>query len=933
MDKLKEIFVKIKSYLPSEDGLVGKSYKLLNKIILASLVIFLISWWQFDRLAGFLVNTQDIKQHIEKLILDTTGKTAKVEGEITFVTSPEPEIVVRKINIQNAQGAFKESFAQIDFLKTSPNLFQLILGNITFKTIYLENVILNIEKHEEQAEAVKSFSTAIKNGNFLDKDVKFKNIEINRIKKSLKSENLIERKLFFTDLEYNPDEKNAKGQVIKGTITDQVTKETFIFLFDFEDGLFNQTPVKARIYSDTSELALDGTANFSENPSLDFKLTGKIKNFSKKFFAIIGIADEFVEAIKEGEEASFNLAMKYENNNLDVSNFSAVSNYITLNSKINSAFDIRTKHTINIDIDFFDYANSFRSIKETSDGKKITKLERSFQDRLNSFFLFSVGDDVDFDVNFTVKSINYSDSTKGALVLKANYLDSKFKLEKFLLTLPAGSGFTCASEIEVDQANKTMKGGLAFKLLGKNLNNLIIGLNLSSNKNDDGNLGVFSLDGKAYLYGKQVHFRELTGKIDDNLVAGQLLINYANEFNADSAFNFNKLELDKFITDKKPEEIIDDSFASRLDVLRYLDSIFDHLNLSINSDNLTKSGEKLEEFSMFAKIVPGVTEIKDFFFKTKITGEIKGSATFDITDFQPKAKFDIKMENFDFDLVSSGKLNPENDKYNFNGKWSKEKISFEKLNSFDGTIKIEADKFKLYHLNFENLRASMETAGGKTIIKEARVDNFGTKIDIEGEVTNDYPSFSFSFIATNIDIIKFMNDTFKLQNVAGKFNASGNLSSTGYSLEEFAKNLRGRFNLVTRNFAVRGFDLVGLSKALPTIKRIEQAEATGKVYLNKNTSEFGALSTAIDISGGKITFSNVELLNPVLQKTFIAGFLDISNWTLEVTSNLSLMSDDRILVNIPLKTSSAKLPETTLNWDYKGIVKYWEDKFYAGKLN
>lgn len=932
MNKLSQIMDLIRNLLPSSDGGIGKAYSLLNKIILTVLAVGIIVWYKFDYVATLLVNTQDIKTSVEKTLEEITGKKSVIEGDILFTTSPQPEIVVKKINIQNPEGSYKESFAQIDTLKTNPNLLNLVLGKVAFSRVYLENVIINNQSDNDAGVTNSAENNILISAieGFKNKDIRLKNVEINNYKKNLKSEGYLNRKVFFADLEYTENQQGASGQVIKGAVVFPAVKENYIFLFDFKNGLLNDSEVSGRIYSDDSELALTGKSNLQNNLSFDLDVSGKIKNFSKKFFQLADISEKITDSMKEGEQATITGKITKTSNEIKISELSVVSDLIDFKMNQTTNISERIKNNIDIHISKFNYSSAFNTGSQKNI-RKITGIDQDFQNRLNDFFLFSLGDDIDFDLNFNIDAINFSDLV-GKLNLKAKYEDLKFTLEKFFITLPGKSGATAAAIIEADPAKKTMKGSAAFKFVGSNMDDLLTGLNLARAKKKK-TLGEFVFEGKAYLYDKTIHLREFNGKIDDNLVAGQVLVDYSKEFAGQAAFNFNKLELGKFyIKDNAEEGFIDDSFAARLDIIRYFDSIFDHLSLSVNSDNLTNSGTKLDGFSIFAQISPGICEIKDFFFNTKLTGNVSGNAYFDITDFQPKAKFNIKMENLDFDLIDLGYTIVQNDTYNFDGKWSEDKISFEKLSSFDGEINLQADHLKFYHFNFDNFRVVMETSANKTKITEARLDGFGTKIDIDGQLTNDFPSFDLNFIATNIDIQSFMKDTFRFDNVSGQFNATGTISSSGISFKEMIKNLRGKFSIVSRGFAARGFDVAQLAKNLPKIKRIEQAEAAGKYFLNRGVTEFGGFSSYLQLSAGVMSFENLPLVNPVLRNTMATGKIDLNNWNMEITSVMGVISDDRMQVTVPLKNTSPKLPANSMEWDYNGIVKYWEDKFYSGQI-
>ncbi|HCR86269.1 MAG TPA: hypothetical protein DIV86_06285, partial [Alphaproteobacteria bacterium] len=462
----------LRNLLPSSEGYFGRIYSILNKIVLVTLALAAIAWYKFDYIASLLINNHDIKIAVEKILFESTGKKAVVEGDVVFITTPEPEIVVKKINIQNPVGAFKESYAQIDTLKTNPDLLSLVFGNISFDRIYLENVILNNQENSSSVNEGSGFD--LKNNFYIvsDKNVKIKNIEINNYKKSLKSDSYINRKIFFTDLEYNNHLENYEGQILKGSVYSPATNENYIFLLDFKNGIFSETPISGRVYSNDVELTLTGKSNLNNN-SYNISVSGKINNFTRKLTQTIGLSDKISAAIKEGEQATLNLNAEYSNSKLKLSGFKVVSDYIDFNLNSETIFSSRIDTKLNINIPKFNYSNTFKDSGEISNIKRITKIEKDFQQRLNNFFLFSLGDDIDFEVLVNIDSIQYSDESLGKMNLTSKYLNQRFSLDKFIVILPGGAGVSSAALIDVEPDKKAMNGSLVFKLTGKKFDGLL----------------------------------------------------------------------------------------------------------------------------------------------------------------------------------------------------------------------------------------------------------------------------------------------------------------------------------------------------------------------------------------------------------------------------------------------------------------------------
>ncbi len=908
-------------------------YSILNKFFFISLALAALGWYFFDSIAAFLVNDSRVKQTVINSLNAASGRQTSVNGDVKFTTKPEPYIEVKDIVIANLENVkSSENFAEIGEISTKPDLLSLARGKVGFDELIVKNTKIFIEENDNKDKAfyniTKEFFSSSTDYN--GKKISFRELEINFHKKSniADSQGYIRRKLDFAELTLDPSPPEG-GYTIKGAINFNPTRELYYFSINFESGIGKDSDFKARIYSNDTDVSFEGTANTEGKIELNGELSGKISAFSYKLLNAIGFGDDVTDSIRIDETANISGAVSISENQISVKALKAKSDIIDIT--VNSETDITEKYftSLSINVPYLDYTKLLKTRKEQIAIRRASVIEKEFTKRLQSFPLFALGDDINFSLDFNLSDIKFFGGKAGNIIAQINQNDNLFSIDKLEMNLPGNSVFKTLSKIQVGKKNLEMNGELALALYGSKLDDLALALGIINDPNNTPGLGVFYFRTKGFLSGKKIHFKEILAKINDNKFAGQMIIDYEKQFAASSAFNFDKLELDRYIVKKENQEVYQDSFSDNIDFLRFIDSVFDELKIAVTATNLTKSGENLRDFALYAQVNPGITRITDLYFLTKEFGVFRGNAVVDINDFQPRVDVNIKVDKFDFDYIKYGRKDPENDKYSFTGKWDNKPISFEDLGYMQGKMSLAIDKFKVFHNVLEGFRTSLDLQGSKIIINDSKFESFGNKIDFKGEMTTEYPSFSISFISADLDIKSFMKNIFNIDEVHGKFNVSGILASTGYSMDQMVKSARGRIEIITNGFKVEGFDLDGLSKNIIEAKRMEQAKQIGMEYLDDGETIFGPLSASFGVNEGKLFFSNLDMnilkLNTAAKSS---GSINLMKWTMNVDTGFDIKTIDGFNIPLELETTG-RVGRQELSWNEDILTKYWEDKFYG----
>lgn len=906
-------------------------YSVLNKIFFASLIIIATGWYFFDSIATFLVNDERVKQTVINSLNDATGRQTQVNGEVSFITNPEPYVSVKNIVIANS-GDKQGNFAEIGEISTKPNLLSLVRGKIGFDELIVKNTKVFIENGGNKDKAfyntLQTFFSD--NTDYSDKKISFRELEINFNKKSNieNSQGFIKRTLKFVELTIDPDPPEG-GYTIKGAINFSPTHELYYFSVNFEDGIGIRSDFAARIYSNDTDINFDGTADTDGKIELSGEVKGRVSAFSYKLLSAIGFNEDITDSIKLSETADISGEIAISENQISVKSLNAKSDVIDIT--VNSETEITDSYftSISIDVPLLDYTKLLKTRKEQIAVRRAGIIEKNFDNRLRSFSLFALGDDINFSLDINLNNIKFFGGRKGNFIAQISQNNNLFSINKFEINFPGNSAFKALSKIQIQKKDLQMEGELAVALYGSSLDELALAFGIIEDPKNTPGLGDFYLRTKGFLSGKKIHFKEILCKVNDNKFAGQMIVDYEKQLAASSAFNFDRLELDRYLVKKDKKKIYQDSFSDNIDFLRFIDSVFDDLKIAITATDLTKSGESLRDFALYAQVNPGVTRVTDLYFITKEFGEFRGNAVIDINDFQPKVDINIRAEKFDFDYIEYGKKNPANDKYSFEGKWDKNQISFEDLGYMQGKMTVAVDKLKVYHHKIDSFRTFLDLQGSKIIINDSKFELFGNKIDFKGEMTTEYPSFSISFISADLDIRSFLKETFGIGEIYGKFNVSGIFAATGYSVEQMVKSARGRIEVLTNGFKITGFDLYGLSQNIIEAKRMEQAKEIGMEYLEDGETIFGPINASFGINEGKLFFSNLELnILKLGSSGKSSGKFNLMNWGMDIDTNFDVKTVDGFNIALVLKTAG-DIGKQQLIWNEDVLTKYWEDKFYG----
>ncbi len=912
---------------------VTRTESLLNRVIMFGLLLAFILWISFGAIVNLLVSENRVKTNIITKLDQISGNKADIQGDVKFYKEPEPVFVINKLVVGNETSLNKQNFLEAEIARTSPSIANAVLGHVNLDNAFFENVKLNIDIGEG-TDGITILKKIFSKGGLSDKKLSFKNLTININKKDpITTDKVITRTFTFPTLEGTIDPGSSSSVNIKGSINSKTLDQTYFFELSTKGRGADQT-YSGRIYANDTEMKFSGKLNAENDVSFDGNMEGTFNGFTKALFSLVGVPQEFKDSIRSNEQAKISASYSYANNHLSLKNLTANSQIIAASASDEIDMGAKNNSVIELDIGQLNYDQMFKSHFEMVSERKAQKIERNFRKKLEDFFLFALGDDVNFTFRLKAPKINFYNNQVGTLDVSASLKDDNFVISSFKAQLPGESAMSVTSNINVLKQQQQLKGSVRIVIAGKDMDTLSASLDNNGADKKQQRFGQFYIDTKGFLYNQNIHFREIIARINDDKFAGQMLIDYSKDFNASAAFDFTNLSIDKYIQlDKNPDLGLskgENILAEKLDFLRVIDSLFDRLDLSLEADKMTKNSQTYTDFSIYAQVMPGVTEVKNIFFKSDILGQVSGKAHLDLTDFQPKLQVNLELDKYDMDLLMYGEQVKQNDVYNFDGRWSNEKVNFDKLGSFQGNLDLKIDTLKFFHYTLTDFTMKSHTDEGKFIIDAAKGNIFGNKIDFRGYLTSEYPSFNISFITTDLDMKSFMAQTLGFGGIDATFNMSGVIAGTGYTIEQMVQSLKGNFSIASKGFTLDGFDLTATGKALPLVKRREYIKIISDELLSKGQTQFGFFTGVFQIDQGHIIFDNLKLTSDQIQSGTVSGNIDLPDWSANIKSNFDALTANNDVYNLQ-GTTTGNIPDVETEWDDKGMMSYWEGKFFNGR--
>jgi hypothetical protein len=883
------------------------SKNIKRAIIVLALIVIVATNLSF--ILKKIVNTQDLKTYIESEISEVIGKKAIIPGDMELEVTPEALLKIESLVIEDNNNLGSTSFIEINGIRIKPKLLELFIGKLNFNAVDIKEVSIFAKKptgstdnYADCLQNIKKFDES-KYANRI-RDVTIGKINLNIFKGS--AENLISRNYSVENVSINTHRDLQfratipNNGVISGSLKDINENNLFVNYTD-----------------NNKNIDLNATLDKTDSIKLNGTISGNISGFDNILVKSFFPSNLESKSIATPNPFEVKSDIFFEDNKLVLPNLKISSSYFSSNTKLGITMGDELNIVADIEVptmnakEFFPEGFDFLY-------KQLGKANKSSRDEK---FQLDFGDDIKISSQINFININYGENKIGGSI-RFNVKGNNLELNSFNFDLPGNSIVHLTSNLKMDRETKSYSGTSDFSMVTEDSAQLFKMLDPNSEIIPNGTAKLIAIKSNIYTYEDKIHFRKIDFAFDNNKSVGQLVIDFSdNKTNAASAFNFGSINIDQFSNDINNEAA---SLLRKLDFIRYIDNIFDQFNISIQTSNLVYEGKNYSDFSSFITVSSGKVYFNQLQMASDISGEITGKFDIELNVFQPKLNLDLRLSNYTVgDIKENGII--------FKGDWVETPINLEKYSIVTGNTKLRFDNIDFYGLPLRNLTIDMDLIGDKIKINKSRFDYLTSKFDFEGELTTQFPSLSLSFIATNLDLNKFLSKTIDNKSVTGKANLSGNFAMNGANTIQWLKSLKGAVNFTSTGVKYDGIDLTNLSQKISASSKIRDVRMWANKYLTSGNTIFTYLNGSLIIDKGIFELKDIQLNNDYIRAGKFYSKYDFVNWTADSVMDMSVKTFDKFSnVDFPVQiTYKGNINNPIAERDIKGIEKYWENKFYS----
>lgn len=891
-----------------------------------------------------IINVENVKTEIEAELLKITGKKAIITDAIDLEIVPKAVINIKNLKLKEQNILGGDDFLNISNVVVYPKLWKLFFGDIDFESVNVENVEIYVKKPKNTDSNYDNIINTITNSNLSSYFSKVKSFDI----------------------------ANLHLFVIKGVEAEEIRKDYLLknVMLNFEEGanfsarLSEEFSLKANL--DNSDLNI----NLENNGNNKINISGVIENKNKLSFNG-KLSGDFIDLDKylikivfpnldiskiSGTPENFKILsdVTFKDGTINLPNIKIESKNLALNIASNIVFSDKNIYSSEIKIPELEIEKLFpnslelflkeiEKVNSKRDENKIdiagieqedikkkvepeTKNEAPKAEVENKQLspIFKIYNDTEVQLSIDIEKLKFS-NLESNLNAKFNISGENFGIDFINVNLPGNSLVNFSSNLKVNKDNNYLLGASRLNLVIQDTKKLIDIIDPNRDYFATDIPSLVALKSELYNYQDKLHARKVELVFGENKAVGQIVVDFSEEkMNATAAFKFDKIFL-------QPSNNKDESELNKLirkfDSARYISSIIDNFNLSLQADSLNYNGEEFNEFSAFINIKDDKIYFSDLQTNSVNYGEVTGKIDSELNVFQPKININLELSKLDY------KNNPINKTFLFNGAWPEEKVSFEKYSLVGGQVKLAVDEFNYFGVKLNNLKLDSTLSGDKILLNKSRFDYNNSKFDFEGEFTTEYPSINLSFTTTNLDINKFISQMFDNDNIYGSFNISGNVAMSGANVQQMVKSLKGTVNFTSTGVKAKGFDIAKLSQKVSESNKIKEIRMWSDRFLTSGETTFGYLSGTMIVDKGLAVIKDLSLSNDILRSAKFYTKYDLVNWNVDSILDLNVITKGEGKYNIgtefPVEINySGNINNPAQSKDTKGIEKYWEDKFY-----
>jgi hypothetical protein len=270
---------------------------------------------------------------------------------------------------------------------------------------------------------------------------------------------------------------------------------------------------------------------------------------------------------------------------------------------------------------------------------------------------------------------------------------------------------------------------------------------------------------------------------------------------------------------------------------------------------------------------------------------VKGTALFDQTGEIPRIEANLNLSEYNLNsLMGSSVIKHPVPRGNILPVWSSEPFETSFLRGYNSKLALHIDKAEHQSFVIENLDLVGESKNGDWRFETLAGDIWGGQFSANANLdVTSVTSLSTAFQMSNIQVEEALKSLAGFEGVRGRASISSELSSSGVSPSDFAKNASGTVAFSGRDIVIRGFDLASLVQTIPAVRSVADVVNTVRIATLQGASSFSIVDGGFYFSQGTVGTQGITFRSRHAIGSF-GGTIDLMRWMLNAAIQFKLIS-------------------------------------------
>ncbi len=683
--------------------------------------------------------------------------------------------------------------------------------------------------------------------------------------------------------------------------------------FDVEKKSDNQAKLSFDFKSDLGKLLIEGSiTELDTNPQLKSKLSGYINSPRKN------------SEKSQEEKMEVNGTLLVNNQGYDFKDISCKSSEMESNLNLY----LQTSPTM------------LASIKGKIDKADLNRMANSNQLPIFDYEAISMALEVisyltDGNISIIANEILLNNETIKTIQLEADITNKQLVIRSLSSMLPGETLINMNGVlIPEKEGNQPISFAGNISFASNKFINFAKWTNIKSEKFSFDKINNFSFITELKYYDEKLAFNNLTLSFNDSRLQGNFTLEKAKDkkqtvIHVQSPY----INLDDLLTfsteDKSQKNLLQ---LDSIEWLRRADVYIGNTKVQLSAEKLLFKDKLFSDFYLDAELEKDLFKFIDFRLKSQL-GNTRLNGIINTYELKPHIEINIEADRIDTKFFADSKTTIESateekkDNKTVGNAWLKTPIDLSILTLITGNLNFSTNEFIYDNWSVANLKLAAQLKDNSLNILNLDSEVLESRLQLKGNIgVVGRPTASLTFTIANANLHSFLSSTLNIENIKGRFSASGSLGTAGLSLYEMASVLQGNVIINARNIEIGGFSLRSVVETIPTLMTLKDFQRWYAYDLPKGSTNFEYGSGDISISSGIISIPGIQWRNPLTSNAYSKGSINLPEWSLDLESHFDLNAGN---VKFPLVAiQKGPIGGYTTTWNEAKIQEFWENQFF-----